>query len=195
MFEGSEAHGSTLVLSDRLQANTARPGLPLPFVDHPSEAAETEFVTGVTWAREVRQGARTLRDADFRNPARALFESAPPTKGVEAKLEKYDYHPGAFLVETGKGGDTPVADDRGIARYDSAYGHARADRELQALRTGARSLIFESNAFDLAPGAVFSIDGHPHNALPPSARVPGRDDRSRARRCGVRRHQPGLHVP
>lgn len=171
VFEGSEASGSSLILADRLQGSPLRPGLPLPFVDHPSEAAEREFVTAVRWAREVRPGARTLRDADFRSPARALFEHAPPEKGVEARLEQYDYQPGAFLVETGKAGDTPVADDRGIARYDSAYGKARAARELQALRAGARSVLFESNAFDLAPGTVFSIDGHPHAALPPSARL------------------------
>ncbi|MFO0588859.1 MAG: type VI secretion system tip protein TssI/VgrG [Polyangiaceae bacterium] len=165
VFEGSEAHGSSLILADRLHAGAPRAGLPLPFVDKPSQAAEMEFVTAVTWAREVRPGARTLRDADFRTPARALFESAPAEKGVESRLERYDYHPGSFLVETGKGGDTPAADDRGIARYDSPYGKARATRELEALRTGARALDFWSNAFDLTPGSIFSIDGHPHHDL------------------------------
>jgi len=171
VFEGVEGQGSTLVLSDSPQSNSPRPGLPLPFVDHPSDAAEMEYVTAVRWTREIRPGQRSLRDADFRNPSRALLEKSPQEKGPEARLESHDYKPGAFLVETGKPGDTPVADDKGLARYDSTFGSARAARELAAMRVGARSVIFEANAMDLAPGTVFSIDGHPHSALPPSAKL------------------------
>jgi len=172
VFEGDPGNGSVLVLGDRLQGTPPRPGGPLHFVDNPNEAAEMEFVTAVQWGREVRPGARTLREHDFRNPARVLLEKAPSdVKGIEARLEQYTYDPGGFLIETGKGGDTPVADDKGIARYDAAFGRGRAGRDLSAMRVGARTVVFETNAMDLSPGMVMTIDGHPHAALSPTTKL------------------------
>jgi type VI secretion system secreted protein VgrG len=171
VLEGSEAHGSALVLADRLQGNPPRSGGALPFVDNPNAAAELEFVTRVQLGREIKPGRRALRDHDFRHPAATLFEQATPEKGVEGRLEQYAYLPGGFLVETGKPENTPVADDKGLARTDAAYGTRRAERELSAMRARARTVSFESNAMDLCPGVVLSIDGHPHPALSPAERL------------------------
>ena len=171
VFEGDPGSGSRLVLSDRLEASAGRAGSPIPYVDNPGEAAEMEFVTNVAWGREVRPGARALRDHDPRKPALALFGESPKTPGFESRLEQYEYDPGAFLVEGQAGGGTPVADDKGVARHDPSYGAALATRDLLAMRSGARSVTLETNAFDLGPGSVFSIDGHPHAGLPSSARL------------------------
>jgi type VI secretion system secreted protein VgrG len=137
----------------------------LRFVDNPNQAAEEEFVTRVRIAREVRPGAHTIRDYDFRNPGFPLFAAAERSKSPEDLYEQYHYRPGAFLVEGARGGDTPAADDRGVARYDARSGKDRSQRALDAERLGRRSVAFDTNALDLAPGVVFSVTGHPHADL------------------------------
>jgi type VI secretion system secreted protein VgrG len=146
--------------------NQARPTPPLPFVDDPHEAARREFVTRVRLARELRSGALAIRDHDFRNPAFPLLVKARRGSAPEDRLEQYRYQPGAFLIirQSGDGG-TPAADDRGIARHDARFGAARAERALLGERAGARLVSFRTNAIDLQPGTVFSIDDHPHPAL------------------------------
>src|SRR5262249_27657457 len=152
---------SQLTMGDKLHAGEPR-NAPLPFVDNPNEAAEQEFVTQVRLAHEVRPGAHLIRDHDFRNPSFALFGEAPKAEGPEAKYEQYHYQPGAFLIETGKGGGTPVADDKGVARRDQKYGKALAERALLELRSDKRHVNFSTNALDLGAGSVFSISHHPH---------------------------------
>jgi type VI secretion system secreted protein VgrG len=170
-FPDDDAGGSKLVLADTLELNEPRPGGPLPYVDNPNKEAEKELVSGVRLSHEVRPGARTLRDHDFRKPTFALFGEAPKAKGLEEKLEQYAYEPGSFLVETGKGGGTPAADDKGVARHDQAFGKARAKRLLHGERAGRRAVSFDTNTIDLWPGQVFSIDRHPHAAITESARL------------------------
>jgi type VI secretion system secreted protein VgrG len=164
-FPDDDAAGSKLTLSDKLETNPTRPGGGLPFVDNPNNAAEKEFVSGVLLSHDVRPGAHTIRDYDFRNPSFSLFGEAPKAKAPEGRYEQYHYEPGAMLIETGKGGGTPVADDRGVARYDQAFGKARSERLLHGERAGRRSVAFETNTIDLWPGQVFTIDGHPHAEL------------------------------
>ncbi|WP_437693852.1 type VI secretion system Vgr family protein [Sorangium sp. So ce176] len=164
-FANDEAGGSALTLVDRPHAESPRAGGPLRFVDSPNQVTETEFVTRVRLAHEVRPGALALRDHDFRNPAYPLFGEAPRSPEPESRLEQYRYEPGAFLVETGKGGGTPVADDRGVARYDQAFGKARAERLLLGARAGKRLVSFETNAIDLLPGSICSFENHPHAEL------------------------------
>ncbi|MEZ4300790.1 MAG: type VI secretion system tip protein TssI/VgrG, partial [Polyangiaceae bacterium] len=171
VFEGEPDAGSRLLLSDRIEGTALRSGSPIRYVDNPSEAAELEFVTEVTWGRAVRPGARVLRDHDFRRPALALSGDSPKTQGFESALEQYLYDPGSFLVEGAAGGGTPVADDKGVARHEASYGKSRASRDLLSMRAGARTVTLETNAVDLCPGMVFSIDGHPHAGLPSSARL------------------------
>lgn len=161
-FATDEAGHSVLALSDRLERGALR--APLPYVDNPNESSEQEFVTRVGFARELRPGSLAIRDHDLRHPALALLAHATPV-AAEARYEQLHYDAGSFLVETGKAGGTPVADDRGFARHDPAYGKALAERMLLGERLGSHSIEFDSNAYDLAPGSVLSIDEHPHDDI------------------------------
>jgi type VI secretion system secreted protein VgrG len=160
-----DAEGSKLTLGDTLHLNEPRGAPPIHYVDSPNESAENEFVTQVRISHEVRPGAHTIRDYDFRNPGFPLFGEAPKAAGPEARYEQYHYQPGSFLVETGRGGGTPVADDKGVARYDQKSGKDRAERALVGERVGKRGVSFETNAIDLAPGVVFLVGNHPHSDL------------------------------
>ncbi len=77
-------------------------------------------------------GAPRLRlppQADYQ-----LFGRAAAAAPAEARLERYRYEPGAFVVLGGKGGDTLVADDKGVARAEEQEGNARAERQLAGER-------------------------------------------------------------
>ena len=165
-FPDDEA-GKTLMLGDKLHHGPIRGSSPISYVDNPNQAAEKEFVTHVRLSHEVRPGAHTIRDHDFRKPGFALLGEAPKAKAPEDKYEQYHYQPGAFLVETGKGGDTPVADDKGVARHDAKSGKDRAARALLGERMGNRSVSFDTNLIDLWPGLRFAIDQHPHAEIDP----------------------------
>jgi type VI secretion system secreted protein VgrG len=164
-------HGAVLTFSDHLEASAPRAGAPIPYVDNPSQAAEREYLTKVRLGREVRPGAAAIRDYDFRNPAFALFGEAPRAGASEDRYEQYHYDPGAFLVETGNAGSTPVADDKGLARRDQSYGRELAERGLHGERVGVRGASFEASTFDLAPGVIFSVDNHPHPEITESRRL------------------------
>jgi type VI secretion system secreted protein VgrG len=161
-FPDDDAKGSELTLGDTLHTAAPRGAPPIHYVDNPSQSAEKEFVTHVRLAHEVRPGAHTIRDYDFRNPSFPLFAQPPKEKAPEDRYEQYHYQPGSFLVETGKGGDTPVADDKGIARYDQKSGTDRAQRALLGRRVGKRMVAFDTNTIDLWPGMIFQIGYHPH---------------------------------
>ncbi len=165
-----EAGGSQLTLGDKLHTSAPR-AVPLPYVDNPNEASEKEFVTQLRLAHEVRPGAYAVRDHDFRNPSFALFGEASKSEGPEARYEQYHYQPGAFLVETGKGGDTPVADDKGVARREQKYGKELAERALLGARSDKRHVNFATNALDLTAGRVLTISGHPHAEVADSKRL------------------------
>ena len=160
-----DEEGKKIVLGDKLQEGPMREGAPIAYVDNPSTAAEQEFVSKVRLAHEVRPGAHTIRDYDFRRPSFPLFGEAPKATGSEANYEQYHYQPHGLLVEPGKGGDTPSADDKGIARHEQKAGHERADRTLAGTRTGKVLVSFETNVVDLYPGRRFSMDHHPHAEL------------------------------
>jgi len=163
-FPDDAERGSMVTLADSPQSAAPR-GTSVHYVDNPSQSSEKEFVTKLRLHHEVRPGAHTIRDYDFRNPAFALFGEAPKAAGAEQKYEQYHYRPGGMLIEGGKGGGTPAADDKGVARSEQRYGKDRATRSLEADRTGKRGISFETNAVDLWPGVVFGIDHHPHAEL------------------------------
>jgi len=169
VFIDRESKGTELTLDDALPSREERPLL--PYVDNPNQASEREFVTRVRLSHEVRPGAFTLRDFDFRNPGYPLFAEAPKARGPEAAYEQYQYRPGGFLIEQDAGGDTPVADDQGVARYVESYGNQRATLALTATRVGRRSVTFDSNAFDICPGSIFRVGLHPHQELSEDARL------------------------
>ncbi len=168
-FPDDEA-GSRLTLGDELHAGEPR-AASLPFVDNPGQSAEFEFVTQVRLTHEVRPGAYTIRDYDFRNPGFPLFGEAPRAEAPEARYEQYHYQPGSFLIETSKKGETPVADDQAAARREQAHGKDLAERALTGLRGDKRHITFGSNALELAAGGVFYIDSHPHVELSSSRRL------------------------
>ncbi|MFT3766442.1 MAG: type VI secretion system tip protein TssI/VgrG [Minicystis sp.] len=160
----SEDGDSRLVLSDAL--HTGEPRSPsLVFDDSPNESAEQEVVTELRLSHEVRPGAYSIRDHDFRRPAFTLLGEADRAAPPEDRYEQYRYQPGAFLVEGAKGGETPVADDKGVARHDERFGRDRAARALAGERAGRRSVSFRTNVLDLAPGSVFRVEDHPHQAI------------------------------
>jgi type VI secretion system secreted protein VgrG len=153
---------STLAFADALHQNQRRGGPPIVYEHNPTQAAEREYVSRVEIVRSVRPGALTIRDYDHRKPAFPLFAEAPKAAAPEVEYEQYHYQPGGMFVEAGKGGDTPHADDKGVARHDLSYGQKRAARMLESLRVDRAGVSFESNVADLAPGVIFSIDNHPH---------------------------------
>ncbi|MGK3961296.1 type VI secretion system Vgr family protein [Sorangium sp. So ce118] len=171
-FPDDDASGSRLVLSDKLASSAPRPGGALPYVDNPNQQDEVEFVSGVRLSYGVRPGAFTIRDHDFRNPSFQLFGEAPRAEGREAKYEQYHYEPGSFLIDGGKGGgNTPAADDKGVARHEQRFGRERAARMLGGARVDRRVVSFDTNTIDLWPGQVFSIDRHPHADLTESTKL------------------------
>jgi type VI secretion system secreted protein VgrG len=153
-----------LVLSDKPSTHPLRTQKPIAYVDNHSEATGNEYVENVRLKHEVRPGAQQIIDYDFRNPSFRLFGEAKKSAAPENFYEQYEYQPGGFLIE-GKGGGTPTADDKGVYRYDGNYGTGRAQRALDAERTGKRLVQFDTNVLQLQPGTVFSIDGAPHDSL------------------------------
>ncbi len=114
-----------------------------------------EWVTRVRLGHEVRPGAPTVRDVDFRNPGYMLTGQQGGSAGTrEDRLEQFHYRPGAFLMEA----------PRGVS-HDENFASTLAERGLAADRTGRRAVAFEAGVVDLGPGTVFAIDGHPHPDL------------------------------
>lgn len=157
--------GSILVLHDAPEEAEERAGGAVPFVDNPNQSSEKEYVTDVRLTHEVRPGRLTIRDVDFRRSQQyRLFGEGPVAEAPEDVLEHYHYLPGAFLVEKNKPADTPVADDKGVARHLDKAGEALATRSLEAIRATKRAVAFHTNVLDLQPGVVFTM-AHPRADL------------------------------
>ncbi|XXY44569.1 type VI secretion system tip protein TssI/VgrG [Sorangium sp. So ce269] len=155
-----------LVLDDVPQTNDSR-SPPIAFRDNPTDA-DREHVTKMRVGRRIRPGKYTVRDHDYRRlPEYALRSSAQAPEPLEGQLERYHYVPGAFLYESDKGHPTPVADDRGRYRTDEREAIALAQRRLEAKRVDARTIAFDTNTIDLAPGTVVSFLDHPKSELSP----------------------------
>ena len=157
---------STLVLHDAPQSVEPRQRS-IPFVDDvfQSLAGQEEHVTKLTLREASRPGAVTLRDHDPRKPRLPLYAGAASDRPEEAAHEQYRHVPGAFLREDGAQtlslGETPVADDRGVARTSERRGEALAQLRIESLHSDRRVVTFETNATDLRPGVVFAVAGHP----------------------------------
>lgn len=161
-FFTHEPPQTKLVLTDKPTAPGPRPAL--PFVDNPNQEAEKEFATKVKLTQKVKPGRFTFRDFDFRkNLDYQLFCEARAK--TELPYEHYYYDPGAFWFEPGQGGDTPVADDKGIARTIEREGQARVTRELDASRRTRRVVSYKTNVMDLSPGTLLTIDPHPRGDI------------------------------
>lgn len=171
LFQDEDDLGSVLTLDDQPQTGESRDTATIPYVDNPNMSAEKEYVTAVELIYEVRPGAYTLRDYDFRNPSFPLFGEASKAKPPEDKYEQYLYRSGASLVEVGHTGSTPVADDLGFARHHQPALAGRAARALEGERQGRLALAFHTNVMDLWPGVLFHIDRHPHPELSDDKRL------------------------
>ncbi|MGK3962602.1 type VI secretion system Vgr family protein [Sorangium sp. So ce1667] len=162
----TESGETRLVLDDAPQTNAAR-SPSIAFRDSPTDA-DLEHVTKMRVGRRIRPGKYTVRDHDYRRlPEHALRSSAQAPEPVEGRLERFHYVPGAFLYESDKGQATPVADDRGRYRADEKEAAALAQRRLAAKRADARTVAFDTNTVDLAPGTVLSFLDHPKSELSP----------------------------
>jgi type VI secretion system secreted protein VgrG len=173
-FEHQPDDATVLVLADEPERNPAR--APFPNEDNPTENAQVEFVTHVRLMHHVKPGKVTLRDFDFRKRAdvpllgKAAIPAPPPKHDAgEDFHEHYKYAPAAFRVKADASEDAPVADEQGAwpFRHQEKDGKNLAERRLAALRTGKRSVRFESNAVGVAPGRVFSIKAHQRKDLAP----------------------------
>ena len=157
---GGEA--SQLVLSDALHRSASRREAAIDHVQSPIEAAEREFVTRVSIDEHVRAGSVVLRDYDFQRPAFALLGNARcAAPAAEGRLERYRYQPGAFVIERDAASAAPAAS------HDVRHGALLAARALEAERAAGSLVSLETNAIDLRPGTVFSIEGHPRPELDP----------------------------
>jgi type VI secretion system secreted protein VgrG len=155
-FDERPGKGTTLVLADKPEARAASAGGPIPFNDQPNRSAARRFATRVRSAREIRPGKVTLRDFDFRGRIDfPLFGASQVAPGVEGPLERYGYAPGAFVTESAGQ----------AARADQREGAALAQRGYDAERSLREVITFETNVFDLAPGVVFEIGGHPRASI------------------------------
>ncbi len=161
-FFAHEPPKTKLVLTDEPTVPGPRP--PLPFVDNPNQEAEKEFVTKVKLTQKVKPGRFTYRDFDFRkNLDYQLFQEARAK--TELMYEQYHYDPGSFWFEPGSGGDTPVADDKGVARTIEKEAKARVTRELDAARRTRRVVAYKTNVIDLSPGTNMMITPHPRGDI------------------------------
>ncbi len=61
--------------------------------------------------------------------------------------------------------DKLFGDDHGTSRHDQEFGTRRAAIDLESLRSGRRRLLFETNAYDVAPGGVIQVTGHPRSDI------------------------------
>lgn len=139
---------------------------PIGYEDQPTEAGQFEYLTHVRLSHRVKPGAVTIRDYDFhKRPDVALLGKAPPAADPEKFYEHYFYEPGGFRVKAE--GSLRYADQGGSFpfRHEEKEGKARAERVLESLRRGKRSVSFETNCVALAPGRVFSMKDHPRTDL------------------------------
>ncbi|MBK8257031.1 MAG: type VI secretion system tip protein VgrG [Polyangiaceae bacterium] len=117
---------------------------------------DRDAVTKVRASREVRAGRATMRDFDYRQrPNHKLFATSAATNDAEERIEVFEYLPGGFVVE--------ASPDN--ARVDERHAASRAEKALAAARGGRFTVTYQANVIDLAPGAVFTMKGHPNPEL------------------------------
>jgi len=143
------SYTTELILTDKPEAGEERPAL--PFVYAPNQDARKEFVRNLKIAHRIRPGAAAFRDYDFVRPDFQLLGDAAKSKSPEDFYELYRYSPSVL-----------VKDQREKPRVPTdAEGQLLVDIDLASARRGKREIQFDANAYDLAPGIMFKITGHP----------------------------------
>ena len=156
-----DGYKSELVLSDEPQSADLRPRCPIIFNDTPTEMARNEHVAHLRVHQRVRLGRVTIRDYDFVKPDRRLEGKSDEAAAPEGRYEDYQYRPAAYIKDR-KGAPRAVPELETKAAAAVAQLAARNDR---------REVRFESNCYDLCPGAVVSFTHHPRKDLAPANKV------------------------
>ena len=146
--QGQKGLVSELFLGDAPTRGDARPAI--RNAENPNQPGNNEWMCRVHLTHEVRPGAAMIRDFDFEKPKYLLRGEGEKTKKEEF-FEQYVYEHGSFT--------------------DDKEGKRRTDILLQSERRTKRHVTYESNAFDLAPGVIFSIDNHPREDLDSSKKL------------------------
>lgn len=199
LFEERDGE-SVVVLTDAPHAAAAR--APLPFVDAANDKLLHELVTDVKLTRRTRPGRYVQRDWDFRPPADlTLASTASGGLPVEQRLERFHFVPSALHFIEGPGEVYPVGDARGKFRRDPEHGTNQAEMRLGAKQGPARAVTFATTAFDVRPGVVLSISGHPrsdvsaHDLLVVSQRLAGDATGEWSQRCEARFAEEAFRPP
>ncbi len=138
---------------------------PYPYHDSPPDADVGHYVTKIQVGQASRSGQVTIRDWDWRRPdteRRAASQSTVSSE-PEKSWEQYHFSPGGFLIDTEGGGETPVADDRSVARHVDPYGAWLADKTLVSAQYKRRFVHFETNMIHLSVGMRFSVGSAPNH--------------------------------
>ncbi len=158
---GQEEHVTKLTLREASRPGTVtlrdhdprKPRLPLyvgAASDRPEEAAHEQY-------RHV-PGAFLREEGEARGPSAAAATSAALSAAGGASPATFAAAQTAQLISLG---ETPVADDRGVARVAEKRGEALAQLMIESMHADRRVVTFETNAPDLRPGVVFAVAGHP----------------------------------
>ncbi len=154
---------TVLALADAPNRRLARK--PLRFIESPNASIDEEYVTRVRTHREIKPGRYTQSDVDWRKPLDySLAASSSQGNLTEARLERYHHNYGSFLWKA-ESGDTPHADVRGAARTNEREAAKQVQKRLDAQRVQARVCCFETTAYDVRPGNVITIGGHPRREI------------------------------
>lgn len=144
----------------------------LRYFDEPPRNTRKAWATRLSVIRAVRPAKYTLQDVDYRFPsdrqprltsqfvqkADADLPVAHRVSPLERALETYEYNPGAFAVEGQANADSPVSDRKQVTRTDTKYGTWLTTIRLRSMQASRYRVSFETNAFDLHPGAVTQIE-------------------------------------
>lgn len=169
---------------------------PLPYLgEHsaPEFGLNGGFVTNASAARQVRPGAVTLIDHDFRHALGSRAGQTVQVQGAssgnssqsseppEAKYELFSYTPGRLQYERDPANGNEYVEDRRAGQ---------ATDLLRAVRTGDLLLSFDSNVLEIAPGSVvmFGSDPEAEGSVSPALGIGGADEHPRAELSGKRRH-------
>jgi len=155
---------TVMVLEDAPHLATKRDPA-IDYQNRPMKSTKDEFVTEVQMGSRTRPGKYTIYDHDYRRAGDfTLAATAGGGLDDEAPLERFQYLPGAFLFVT-EAGDTPSADDRGVARHDQSEADKLAKKRHEAKRSAADVLTLTTNVHALRPGMVIEISNHPRADL------------------------------